>query len=218
METIFLVCVVVGGTLLVCQFLLGLLGIGHHEIGGHEMETDAPHDFGHDAGHDASHDADHTNDSHYDHSYTAWFTGVLTFRAIVAALTFFGLAGMAATSGGLEPQLSFLIALAAGIAALFLVAVVMRSLARLRSDGTVRIDRAVGAAGTVYLSIPGRKTGMGKVHLKLQNRIVEYRAITAVDDLPTGSLVVVVAVSGPGTVEVAPASPSPSPERISHVS
>jgi membrane protein implicated in regulation of membrane protease activity len=211
METIFLVCAIVGGTLLVCQFLLGLLGFGHHEIGGHDFQADAPHDFSHDAGH--THDSDHEHE--HNHGYSTWFTGVLTFRSVVAALTFFGLAGMAAITQGLNQQTSLLIALAAGAGALFLVAFVMRSLSRLRADGTARIDRAVGTTGTVYLSIPGHKAGTGKVHLKLQNRIVEYQAVTALDDLPTGSLVVVVSVSGPGTVEVAPA---PSPERISHVS
>jgi hypothetical protein len=201
METLFLVCAIVGGTLLVCQFVLGLLGVGHHDVGGHDFQADAPHDFSHDAGHDAS----HTHDTEHDHGqgYTAWLAGVLTFRAIVAALTFFGLAGMAATAEGLEPAMSLLIAGVAGAGALFLVAYVMRFLAHLRADGTVRIDRAIGATGTVYLSIPGRKAGTGKVHLKLQNRIVEYQAITALDELPTGSLIVVVSVSGPGTVEVA---------------
>jgi hypothetical protein len=225
METIFLICAIVGGTLLVCQFVLGLLGFGHHEVGGgHDFQADAPHDFGHDAGHDAAHahDSDQAHDHDHSHAYTAWLTGVLTFRAIVAALTFFGLAGMAAITSGLEPQpqVSLLIASAAGLGALFLVAFVMRMLARLRSEGTVRIERAVGATGTVYLSIPGHRTGMGKVQLKLQNRIVEYQAITALDELPTGSLVVVVAVTGPGTVEVAaqPGSSSPNTERTTHAS
>jgi membrane protein implicated in regulation of membrane protease activity len=212
METIFLVCAIIGGTLLVCQFLLGLFGVGHHDMGGggHDMQLEAPHDVGH-VGHDA-HGQDH-HDQQHDHS--SWFTGVLTLRSVIAALTFFGLAGMAAHAGEMGDQSSLLIATAAGLSALLLVAFVMRSLARLRSDGTARIDRAVGSTGTVYLSIPGHNSGTGKVHLKLQNRIVEYQAITAQDDLPTGSLVVVVSVSGPGTVEVAPA---PSPERITHVS
>jgi len=207
METVFLLCAIVGGTLLICQFALGLLGFGHHDVGGHDIHVEAPHDVGHDADHGHDHDADH------DHGHS-WFVGVLTFRAVVAALTFFGLAGMAATERGLEPLPSLGVALAAGAGALALVAFLMRSLARLRAEGNVRIDRAVGQTGTVYLSIPGRKAGAGKVHLKLQNRIVEYQAITALDELPTGSLVVVVSVAGPGTVEVAAA---PTPERISHV-
>jgi len=117
---------------------------------------------------------------------------------------------MAATSRGLEAPPALGIAFAAGVAALAVVAWLMRSLGRLRADGTLRIDRAVGLTGTVYLSVPA-----GKVHLKLQNRIVEYLAVTANDELATGSRVVVVSVSAPGTVEVAAA---PTTEGISHVS
>jgi hypothetical protein len=209
METVFLLCAIVGGTLLICQFALGLLGFGHHDVGDHDFHTDVPHDVGHD------HDGDHGHEQDHDHGHGhAWLVGVLTFRAVVAALTFFGLAGMAAHTGGLDQWQSLGIALAAGAGALAVVAFLMRSLARLRAEGNVRIDRAVGQTGTVYLSIPGNKAGAGKVHLKLQNRIVEYRAITALAELPTGSLVVVVSVAGPGTVEVAAA---PTPERISYV-
>ena len=47
----------------------------------------------------------------------------------------------------------------------------------------------------------------GKVTLRLQNRTVEYQALTPHGALPTGSPVVVTAVLGPDTVEVAAADP-----------
>jgi ABC-type Fe3+ transport system permease subunit len=107
---------------------------------------------------------------------------------------------------------SLAIALAAAAGALIGVAYLMRMLHRLKSDGTVRIDRAVGQSGTVYLAIPGGKAGVGKVTLNLQNRTVEYQALTPHQPLPTGSKVVVTAVLGPDTVEVVPAgSPVPTP-------
>jgi hypothetical protein len=42
------------------------------------------------------------------------------------------------------------------------------------------------------------------VTLRLQNRTVEYQALTPHDALPTGSKVVVTGVLGPDTVEVVP--------------
>ena len=199
MESMYLICALVGGTLLACQFLLSVLGLGgHHDVGGHDL-----HDVG---GHDAP-AGDHadTHDSHAE-SLATWFVSLLTFRTLVAALTFFGLAGLAGTREWEEGPTSFLVALAAGAAALFLVATLMRSLSRLKAEGTVRMDRAVGKSGTVYLRIPGQKAGAGKATLNLQNRTVECQAITAHRELPTGAQVVVVAVVGPDTVEVAPAS------------
>ena len=94
-----------------------------------------------------------------------------------------------------------------------MVAFVMRSLHRLRADGTARIDRSVGKNGTVYLPIPGGNAGTGKVTLNVQNRTVEYQAVTPDQTLPTGAHVVVTAVVGPNTVEVVPTS---TPGSLSH--
>ena len=101
-------------------------------------------------------------------------------------------------------MLPVVVAVAAGIGAMFLVGWVMQALHRLHAEGTVRLDRAIGALGTVYVTIPGRKAAPGKVTLKLQNRTIEYEAVTAgPSELPTGTKVKVVAVVAPGTVEVA---------------
>ncbi|HEV3117654.1 MAG TPA: hypothetical protein VGY58_11405, partial [Gemmataceae bacterium] len=56
--------------------------------------------------------------------------------------------------------------------------------------------------GTVYVAIPGQKTGVGKVTLRLQNRTVEYQAVTPHQQLATGNKVVVTAVLSPDTLEV----------------
>jgi hypothetical protein len=196
METVYLVCAAVGATLLICQFLLGLLGFGA------DHDTDGGHDVAHDAHHDGGHDSGQT-----------WFVGLLTFRTLAAGFTFFGLAGLAATSGGMQPAVALLVALAAGGGALYLVAFLMRALHGMKADGTIRLERAVGARGTVYLRIPGHKTGAGKVTLTLQNRTVEMQALTGQEELPTGAQVVVVAVVGPDTVEVSPA-PTEAPTHV----
>jgi hypothetical protein len=201
MATLFIICAIIGGTLLVCQFLLSLVGVGGHHDMDHDVGGDG--DVGHDAGGD--HHADHHQEAGHEQQ-ASWYVGVLSFRALLAALTFFGLGGLAATGNGdTHPMVALAVALAAGAAALFLVAFIMRSLHKLKADGTLRFDRAIGSTGTVYLTIPGKRTGTGKVTLVMQNRTVECQAVTADNELPTGSKVVVVSVVAPGTVEVAPA-------------
>lgn len=189
-ETIYLGCAIVGGTLLLCQFVLGLLGFGdHHDVGGDL------HDAGGDHEAQVAHDAD-----------ASWFIGVLTFRSVVAALTIFGLAGLTGTANfHMEAPVALAFAAVSGVGALLGVSYLMKLLHRLKSDGTVRIERAVGLNGTVYLTIPGGKQGAGKVTLNLQNRTVEYQAVTPTGPLPTGAQIVVTAVVGPDTVEVVPA-------------
>jgi tRNA A-37 threonylcarbamoyl transferase component Bud32 len=191
LRQLYTICAVLGGTLLACQVVLSMLGLGHH----HDIDGGgAEHDIG---GHD------HHGGDQADHeAQGSWFVGVLTFRTIVAALLFFGLSGRAAEAANLELPTTLAVALAAGAAALFGVAWMMKMLYRLRADGTVRIDRAIGRSGTVYLSIPANKTGVGKVLLNVQNRTVEYQAVTPHQSLPAGSPVVVLAVVNSDTVEV----------------
>lgn len=197
MTTLFIICAIIGGTLLVCQFLLSLIGIGGH----HDVDHD--HDIGHDV--HADHHADHHQEAGHEQQ-ASWYVGILSFRALLAALTFFGLGGLAAMGNGeTHPIVGLAVALAAGAAALFLVGFIMKSLHRLKADGTLRFDKAVGSTGTVYLTIPAKKAGAGKVTLVMQNRTVECQAVTAENELPTGAKVIVVGVVSPGTVEVAPA-------------
>lgn len=176
METAFLVCAILGGTLLICQILVGLVGHGL------EHDMDADHDHG----------ADHGNG----------FLGLLSIRAICAAILFFGLGGLTALYYRVEEPMAFGVAFLAGAAALYGVAMIMKSLAQLKSDGTVRVERSIGLAGTVYLRIPAGKSGQGKVHVMQQSRTVEYQAMTAGAELPTGAQVKVVAVVNSDTVEV----------------
>jgi hypothetical protein len=196
METVYLVCAAVGGTLLLCQLLLALLGLGHHDV-----------DHDHDVGHDHDQDVDH------DHA-ASWYVGLLTFRGVTSALTFFGLGGLAAWEASLESPLPLAVAVASGSGVLFLIAWIMKNLQRLKADGTVRIERSVGKTGTVYLSVPGNQSGAGKVTVKLQNRTVEYLAVTRHEPLVTGTSIQVVAVVSPHTVEVIPV---PQAQRMTHV-
>ena len=203
MTQLFLVCAVIGGTLLVCQFLLSLLGIGDHgdaaHVGGHDFHADHGHDTGHDHGHGSA---------------SAWLFSFLTFRSLVSGLTFFGVAGMAASTGGWGRGRAIVAALVGALLAMLFVTAMMKSIVRLRAEGTVRIENAVGQTGTVYVTVPGNKSGVGKVTITLQNRTQEFQAVTFQDPLTTGSKVVVVDVISPDTLEVIAA---PQYGRMAHV-
>jgi hypothetical protein len=211
MKLLFVICALSGGAVMFGQFLLSVLGMVDHG-GDLDHELDADHDFGDsadDAGHDgAAHDGgDQSGEHHGDHTHhSTSFFRVITFRTLVAALTFFGLVGAAAESGGLHDPWPLVLALASGAGAMWGVHSMMRLLNKLRADGTERIDRAVGCEGTVYLSIPGNNEGAGKIHVTMQNRLVELTAMTSGERLPASTQVVVVEVLGPSTVKVEPAT------------
>jgi hypothetical protein len=224
MTYVFIVCAALGGTVLVLQFLMTLIGLG-----GHAFDADMPQDMGHgfggdfhaDTGGDFHGDADGDfhgegglhGDASGDHpgadgADQAGHHGalelfrVLSFRTIIAAMAFFGLGGLAAQSAQADTPTVLVVALAAGGVAMAAVYWMMRGLQELRSDGTVRVQRAVGQHGNVYLRVPANRSGSGKIQFNLQNRTMEYLAVTSGPELLTGTKVVVVGVVNPTTLEV----------------
>ena len=127
---------------------------------------------------------------------------VLSFRTIVAALTFFGLSGLAAQSAGASTPTVLMVAIGAGLAACTASSTSCRHCIPCAGEGTVRIDRAVGRPASVYLKIPGHNAGSGKIQIDLQNRTMEYLAVTDGAEIQTALRVVVVAILNPTTVAV----------------
>lgn len=128
--------------------------------------------------------------------------GGLSFRTVVAFVTFFGIAGKAALAGGMGPWAALGVAVAAGSLAFWLVGLAMLQLSRLRSSGNVQIENAVGVEARVYLAIPGERSGTGRVTVPVQGRTVQYKAVTRGPEIATGQFCKVVAVHAGDTLEV----------------
>jgi membrane protein implicated in regulation of membrane protease activity len=188
MITLFTICAVAGTTIMVCQIALTLFALDADSADIAEIGDDL--EMGDEL-------VDH------DHGSSAFF-GILSFRSIVAAMAFFGLAGLGFSESSLSAILLLGIAMIAGFLAMLLVAWIMKFLHGLKSEGNVRIENCLGKTGTVYLSIPGGTGGIGKVTVPVQNRTMEYSAITTRDDIPTGAPVLIVGISGEGILEVLP--------------
>lgn len=212
MTSLFMLCAALGGTIVVMQFLLSLVGLGGHS----DFSGDATHDFGggfHDGSGDfhagggdvhaeTSHDG-HASDQS-DHQDSNWFFRMLSFRAITAALAFFGLTGLAGDAAKLSLPVTLTLAVGAGAAAMYGIYWIMRGMQSLQAEGTARIERAIGKIGTVYLRIPANELDCGKILLNLQNRTMEYLAMTSGPEIATGTKVEVVGIISPSTVAVRP--------------
>lgn len=190
-DYIYLGCASVGGTILAIQFFMMILGLGGDAAG---FDGDL----------DVSDGVDFSGNSIsvVDHGSTFLFS-VISFKTIVAAMTFFGLAGLATSAEGISPLMGFVISLVAGGAAMFIVHGLMQAMYKLNANGAIRIQRSLGQSGTVYIPIPGNHSGEGKIQLRLQNRIVELRAVTShAELLSVGAKVVVSKLVTPLTVQV----------------
>ena len=193
MTLLFTTLAVAGGTLLLCQSAATLMGLG-----GDDLDADTP-DLDADA--DAP-DLDGDADGDHGHGHSS-LVGALSFRTLTAAATFAGLGGLIAQELRLAVPVVLLVAAASGTAALLVVHRVMRTLHRLGADGTVRTEHVAGRYGTVYVRVPADGGGAGKVLLEYANRTVELAATTVGPALPSGTPVVVRAVTGPDAVDVA---------------
>jgi membrane protein implicated in regulation of membrane protease activity len=197
LDTIFLIAAVVGGTVLVCQFALTLMGLGHDgfDVGHHGGGFGGDAHLG-----DSLHGLGSGDGPHPDSS---WLFGVLSFRTLVAAAAFFGVAGKAALSAGYAQSTSLILAILVGLSAMYGMYWLLRLIGSLNSAGNERITNAIGRPATVYIPIPPAGKGAGKVQLSMQNRIVEYQAVTdEAEPLKTGEAVEVVEVTGGDVVRV----------------
>jgi hypothetical protein len=197
-NNLYLLCATVGGTVLVVQTILLLFGAGGDaDSDVHVHVGDMHHgDLGHDAGLAHEHGTDH-------HHHGDSFLKLLSFKTVVAFITFFGLAGLACTRNGIAEIAALFIAVGAGSVALYIVAYLMAAMYRLQSKGNLDLRNAVGGTAKVYLRVPGERSGQGKVLVAVQGRKVECKAVTSGPEIPTGAEVRIVGLSA-DTAEVIP--------------
>lgn len=199
--------------ILVIQTLLLLFGLGHDggadvdfepDTSGLDLDGDLPELDGDvplpgevDAGTDTIWDGDHVD--------TAPDAGlrIFTIRGFVAFFSVFGWCGLAMLRGGATPALSVLISFLLGAAAMVAMAALFRLAMKLQSDGTLDLRNALGASGSVYLTIPASRKERGKVNVMVQGQLGEFEAVTdEKESIPTGSEVVVVGITGRSTLVV----------------
>lgn len=186
MEQVYFFSAVIGGAFLVVQTLL-LMFSG---MGGN-VDVD-PTDVTDTAGLEHAADAQAT------------FFKVLSLKTLVAFVTFFGLTGLGGLSAGWSHAATLVAAIAAGLAAVWIVAWLMAAMHKLQASGNLNLKNAIGKQAKVYLRVPGHRQGTGRVMLTVQGRVVECKAITAGAEIATGLPVVVVDLEAADTLAVEP--------------
>ncbi len=114
----------------------------------------------------------------------------LSLKNIVAFFTVFGWSGIGFINAGLEPLMVIAFATLCGLLMMFLMASLFYFMSKMAESGTLNMNNAIGKLGEVYLVIPAKREGMGKVQLNVQGSIRTLDAIT--DDetsIPTSSII-----------------------------
>ena len=143
-------------------------------------------------------DTDMDGDAHGHHGDgDASFIGqYFTIRNMVAFFLGFSWGGLAFVEFDLGTPLVVVLAIVTGLVFVAVVMGIMRGLAGLRHSGTLSLKNAVGATGTVSITIPGEMAGEGKVSLVIQGRLTDLNAVTGGEDLHVGGRVHVTGLTG----------------------
>ena len=130
---------------------------------------------------------------------------LFSIRGIMAMLCVGGWSGLALYASGVNRPVTVIVSLVCGIAALFVIAYLMKAAMKLQSNGAIQLGTAIGKTGRVYIPIPPRTQGSGKITLTVQERFIEADAVTTADrKLRTGEVVRVVATDETGLLVVEP--------------
>jgi len=187
MHNLFFFCAIVGSALVVLQFIATLFGLGASDLD----SADASNiDVGGDV------------DGGLDGGFS--FLKALSFRALSAGVTFWGFGGLTAESLGLGRAATLGVALFGGLAAPVVVYYLLRALASFNHNGAIRMDTALNSVGNVYVRVPAKRGGIGKVTITQQERTMEYDAATDEEnDLLVGTPIIVTSIMSSSQVLVA---------------
>jgi membrane protein implicated in regulation of membrane protease activity len=132
-------------------------------------------------------------------------SGIFSVKPLTGFFLAFGWAGGAALDFGASQPVALLAAAGAGGALMALIVLMFRGIQRMRSDGTMRIDTAVGAVGTVYVTLPPAKAAGGQITVTINGRSETMPALSRADrPVPAGEKVRVIEVVDARTLLVEP--------------
>lgn len=188
-----LYCIAVPASLiLIIQTVMMLLGLGEGGEGINPSDTsglDVP-DVDFDVSVDGDFSADGNMDlSNHDISNPSDIADfrLLSVQSVIAFLCIFGWSGITAIANGMPEWAALVLAAVLGFAAMLLVAKIIQWSSKLAQNGTFNVKNLLGESGTVYIPIPPKGNGSGKINVSCGERFLEFDAISEGDEtLSTG--------------------------------
>jgi len=119
---------------------------------------------------------------------------LFSFRNLINFLIGLSWTGIAFYSTINNQLILIAISVVIGIAFVLLFFFIIRQIQKLAEDNTFNIKSAISKTGQVYLSIPARKEGKGKVQISVNGAVHELSAVTEQERLETGTMVRVTAI------------------------
>lgn len=106
---------------------------------------------------------------------------IFTVKGVISFFAIGGWVGFAISDAGAHVGWVITGALLSGSAALVGVGYLFKLLMKLQTSGNLKYEGAVGMTASVYLTIPAKGNGNGKINFTLQERFIEADAMTLSD-------------------------------------
>ncbi len=125
------------------------------------------------------------------------FGDVFTIRNGVSFLMGLGWGGLMAHDWGLT-HTAFVLLAGMFVGAVFVAINIglLALMSMLRHEGNLQVENAIGQFGTVTLAVPESRSGVGKVSVSVQGRLLEWHAVTDGGALDRNMSVTVVGLAG----------------------
>ena len=132
-------------------------------------------------------------------------SSLFSLKPITGFLFAFGWAGGASLSAGFSLLVACIFALIAGLIVMFAIAALLRASQRLKVDGTIKKENALGKIATVYVTIPPAPESGGQIIVPLDGRTITLGALqTGATPIPADAKVKVTDLIDTNTARVEP--------------
>lgn len=125
-----------------------------------------------------------------------------TFRNLINFLLGVSWTGISLYSTITNKTLLITLAVIVGIGFIALFFIIIRQIQKLAEDNTFNIESTLKKNASVYLRIPGQKSGNGKIQISINGAFREIDAVTSGDPIESGASVLIVNIVNQNLVQV----------------
>ncbi|MBP1637692.1 MAG: serine protease [Bacteroidetes bacterium] len=119
---------------------------------------------------------------------------LFSFRNLINFLLGFGWSGVAFYTTIKNPALLITVAVIVGVAFILIFFFIIRQLLKLAEDNSFNIENTLNKTADVYLTIPAKRSGKGKILVSVNGSVHELEALTDGEQLPSGTPVKIVKI------------------------
>jgi hypothetical protein len=182
-EKIFWIIAIPSTVLFVFQMILLVFGL--------DVDGDGDFDF-----HDMNTDSVDVNDFDLNHEGQFSFSDIksysvplklITLRNIIIFTTIFSWSAITFLEKGKSLLFAMVISSILATSVIFIITAIFAALIILQEKGNINIENAINKKGKVYLTIPEKEKGTGKIEITFQGRYQVVEALTLGQVLKTGT-------------------------------